>query len=606
MGKVKNKKRMLAIGLAFSMAVSFGGCGAQSAGKEEAVSGEQADEDTEASAQEEDGEGGKAQEGDSGSSSGAAVSADDTGKDSGNDAASDSAWKKASTTPYGKYPELVTYTLGQLSGANNSNLPEGNTYEDNAYTRYLKEFLNIQNQNIYMERDDRYNDYVNVLVNDHTLPDVLVVCDRETLNNLVENDLVEDLTEVYANCTSPRIKAMYNSYGAQLLGAGTFDGRLMALPEAVIDHGPCLLWMRKDWIDQLGLEEPKTLEEAMDIIQVFQENRMGAEDGEDPVGLVCDTNFVSTTSQNYSVEPVFEKFYAYPRRWIKDENGEIIYGSLTEETRSAVAYLRELYERGILDQNFALRAQNNLRDLVVEGKCGAFFGLWWAPNNPLMDEIENDPDADWEPYYLTADYQEKNNVYTSFQDNKYVVVRKGYEHPEIVMKIISVLFDYSRFEDDENAEEINSYFALNVDPTARPLVINVDYNEAMYNVTKDIRRVIAGTQKESNLSALEKSYYSACMRYLNGDNVTAEDWAAYKSRVSAVGVLVDGHYKPLQRQYLAESDGEVPNMLATLEKNAFIQMIMGEQPMDYFDTFVQEWYDQGGQELTEKIREENS
>ena len=30
-------------------------------------------------------------------------------------------------------------------------------------------------------------------------------------------------------------------------------------------------------------------------------------------------------------------------------------------------------ERGILDQNFALRAQNNLRDLVVEGKCGAFF-----------------------------------------------------------------------------------------------------------------------------------------------------------------------------------------------------------------------------------------
>lgn len=52
--------------------------------------------------------------------------------------------------------------------------------------------------------------------------------------------MVEDLTEVYANCTSPRIKAMYNSYGPQLLGAGTFDGKLMALPEAVIDHGPCL------------------------------------------------------------------------------------------------------------------------------------------------------------------------------------------------------------------------------------------------------------------------------------------------------------------------------------------------------------------------------
>ena len=82
----------------------------------------------------------------------------------------------------------------------------------------------------------------------------------------------------------------------------------------------------------------------------------------------------------------------------------------------------------------------------------SIFGLWWTPNNPLMDEIENDPEADWEPYYLTADYQEKNNVYTSFSDNKYVVVRKGYEHPEIIMKIVSVLFDYSRFEDKENAD----------------------------------------------------------------------------------------------------------------------------------------------------------
>lgn len=576
--KVKkvNKGKLLALGLSFSMVFSVGalcGCGAD--GENIKKSEKSAQEITEEASRSE--------------------------------ATADSEqWQKASSTPYGRYPELVTYTLGQMSGANNSNLPEGNTYEDNAYTRYLKSVLNIQNKNSYMEREDRYDDYVNVLVNDHTLPDVLVVSDRETLNNLVENDMVEDLTDVYASCTSPRIKAMYNSYGEQLLGAGTFDGRLMALPETVIDHGPCLLWMRKDWIDQLGLAAPETLEDAMDIIQAFQENRLGAQDGEEPVGLVCDTNFVSTTSQNYSVEPIFEKFYAYPRRWVKDENGEIVYGSLTEETKSAVAYLRQLYQQGILDQNFALRAQNNLRDLVVEGKCGAFFGLWWAPNNPLMDQIENDSSADWEPYFLTADYQEKENVYASFRDNKYVVVRKGYEHPEIVMKIISVLFDYSRFGDLENADEINSYFALNVDPTARPLVINVDYNEAIYNVTKDIRWVLNGKQKESNLSALEKSYYDACLKYVNGKDVTAEDWAAYKSRISAVGVLVDGHYNPVCRQYLVDSDGEVPNMLATLEKNAFIQMIMGVQPMDYFDTFVKEWYEQGGQELTEKIREENS
>ena len=31
------------------------------------------------------------------------------------------------------------------------------------------------------------------------------------------------------------------------------------------------------------------------------------------------------------------------------------------------------------------------------------------------------------------------------------------------------------------------------------------------------RRVMSGKQKASNLSALEKSYYDACMKYLSGE-----------------------------------------------------------------------------------------
>ena len=69
-------------------------------------------------------------------------------------------WETAAQTPYGAYPELVTYTLGQMSGANNSNLPGEDTYEDNAYTRYLRKMLNIQNKNVYMEREDRYDEFV--------------------------------------------------------------------------------------------------------------------------------------------------------------------------------------------------------------------------------------------------------------------------------------------------------------------------------------------------------------------------------------------------------------------------------------------------------------
>lgn len=46
-----------------------------------------------------------------------------------------------------------------------------------------------------MESEDRYDEFINILIKDQTLPDVLVISDRDMLKELVENDLVEDLTD---------------------------------------------------------------------------------------------------------------------------------------------------------------------------------------------------------------------------------------------------------------------------------------------------------------------------------------------------------------------------------------------------------------------------
>ena len=172
------------------------------------------------------------------------------------------------------------------------------------------------------------------------------------------------------------------------------------------------------------------------------------------------------------------------------------------------------------------------------------------------------------------------------------------------MKIISVLFDYSRYE-AKDADEVNDYFALNVEPTARPLVINVDYNEATFQITKDIQSVMSDMRKEESLSAIEKSYYDAAEKFIQGKSETAEDWAAYESRLAAVGRLIEGNYRSTAKRYLDDADGEIPKSLQQLEKDTFIQIIMGVKPITYFDIFVQEWYEQGGEELTEQIRRSN-
>lgn len=194
-----NKKgRLLILGFAFSIAALLGGCtagkenstetaveseiessrGKDRAGSEQKAEGESdkkgLEKETEGETGKEVSEKEKETDTESGQENGedavdtryevTEAKRTDTGDESTDETRN--AWKKASSTPYGKYPEVVTYTLGQMSGANNSNLPEGNTYEDNAYTRYLKDTLNIQNENIYMERENRYDDFVNVLVND--------------------------------------------------------------------------------------------------------------------------------------------------------------------------------------------------------------------------------------------------------------------------------------------------------------------------------------------------------------------------------------------------------------------------------------------------------
>ena len=204
----------------------------------------------------------------------------------------ESMWEEAAHTPLGKYPETVEYTLGKIAGSNNSNLPVGDTYEDNAYTRYLREVLNIQNMDIFeLETDGSYEEALQVAIADREIPDVLVVNGWDNLERLVENGLVEDLTQVYEECTTDTIKEMYESYGDDLLDSATFDGKLYAFPNTAIDDGEMLLWLRTDWIEKLGLEEPQSMEEAMEIIREFVERDVSGSG--QTVGLACSTEVIA-------------------------------------------------------------------------------------------------------------------------------------------------------------------------------------------------------------------------------------------------------------------------------------------------------------------------
>ena len=91
----------------------------------------------------------------------------------------------AASTPFGRYGETVTYSLGKMTGLNNSNMPEGDTYENNAYTRYLKRKLNIQNKNVFEAAEsDNFGEMVSMVIASKKLPDVMVIDDGAVLQML--------------------------------------------------------------------------------------------------------------------------------------------------------------------------------------------------------------------------------------------------------------------------------------------------------------------------------------------------------------------------------------------------------------------------------------
>ena len=56
--------------------------------------------------------------------------------------------------------------------------------------------------------------------------------------------------------------------------------------------------------------------------------------------------------------------------------------------------------------------------------------------------------------------------------------------------------------------------------------------------------------------------------------------------------------------------GDTPSMklkwwkLKQLEKEAYLQIVTGQKSLDFFDKFVEQWYQEGGREITDEVQDQ--
>lgn len=502
--------------------------------------------------------------------------------------------------PFEKYPEQVDVNISGGYDPNDVWL-DGDTAEDNPVTRYLTEKTNIKLHHIWSVSNQDYNQKLSLAIASGDLPDVFSVNDRAILQELIDNDLIEDLTGTYESTAADYVKDMYESYGEDAFSTGVYDGKLLAIPDLCYGYQFNFTWIRKDWLDKVGLDIPETKEDLETALQAFVDNKLG---GENTIGMVVNADNMAGVYNNvFGIDPWFNHFGSYPASWMVDEDGTVKYGSVQPETKEALAYIADLYQKGLVDKEIGTRTNDINSELLVSGQCGAFFGTWYMADWPCSKMYDNDPTAEWVP--VLGPVAEDGKFHTGKQNihMNWVVVRKGYEHPEVPWQLIN--YQWLRGADEELEKITDEYHDRGGSNGSFGPTVMVQYNDAIPRDGASLMKALE-TGDTSELVADPKMFYPDCKRYVDGD-VDTDSWRDYMNRVVGSSVAVNpSHELVIQDIYYPLT---TPTMslswtnMKDLETQTFLKIIRGDQAIDTFDEFVSQWNAMGGEQITKEVNE---
>ncbi len=122
----------------------------------------------------------------------------------------------------------------------------------------------------------------------------------------------------------------------------------------LISYGPVV---RKDWLDELGLDVPETMDDWYNMLTAFKSKATGS----------------PLTTYLPLVNGVFSSAYGAPQTYFVD-NGEIKYGPMLDGYKECLMELNRWYNEGLLDPNFMGIDQKMIDSAILTGAAGATAG----------------------------------------------------------------------------------------------------------------------------------------------------------------------------------------------------------------------------------------
>lgn len=167
--------------------------------------------------------------------------------------------------------------------------------------------------------------------------------------DLTDTDMLADLTDVFETYASDKLKAKLYADGGVMMSNGYVDGKLYAivLPIAYYDYIP-VVSIRSDWLEECGLEAPKTMDDLWNIAKTFKDNNMG---GTCTIGIGMTKNVTDVLTAGVGL---LNGYHAYSNIWL-EKDGKLVNSNIQPEMKAALGALAEKYSEGLIDPEFGTK-----------------------------------------------------------------------------------------------------------------------------------------------------------------------------------------------------------------------------------------------------------
>jgi len=347
---------------------------------------------------------------------------------------------------------------------------------------------------------------------------------------------------------------------------------------------PLVVW-RGDWLENVGITKvPETLPEFEDAMYKFTNNDPNKNGKKDTYGL-----------SESMMQTVYGAYGYLPTSWSR-KDGKLVYGAVQPEMKEALQVLAKWYKDGVLTPEF-INGENKGGDWsiatdFVNGIIGVTSYpeyLYWKPaqspgdreGSNIMELRKTIPNAVNKLVYgkpVTGPNGKKGlNMRNSLQ-GRFIVFGKQVEKDlDKRARILSIL-DYS-------SSTYEGYMLTRYGKEGVHYNMKDGYPEAVtpYSDWNEITKIGAGATFNNAI------WLPSIIEKVNREYA----WGKSLGTLQSDGIMNEIILPlPSAAKYQAEID--------KIRSEAYVDMITGKKPIDYFDTFVENWRAAGGSVLEEE------